>query len=93
MDYVVYGQPNLYGLFMAKAASLLQQHGQFIFITPRSWTSGQYYMRVREYLYNTLNIIGVTLFDTRNGVFTNEQVLQETMILVAKRGSSQEIVL
>lgn len=89
MDYVVYGQPNLYGLFMAKAASLLQQHGQFIFITPRSWTSGQYYMRVREYLYNTLNIIGVTLFDTRNGVFTNEQVLQETMILVAKRGSSQ----
>ena len=93
MDHVVYGQPNLYGLFMAKAASLLQQHGKFIFITPRSWTSGQYYMRVREYLYNTLNIIGVTLFDTRNGVFTNEQVLQETMILVAERGSSQENII
>lgn len=89
MNYVVYGQPNLYGLFMAKAASLLQQHGQFIFITPRSWTSGQYYMRVREFLYNMLNITGVTLFDTRDDVFTNEQVLQETMILVSERDDGQ----
>ena len=35
MKTYVYGQPNLYGLFMAKAVELLRDNGQYIFITPR----------------------------------------------------------
>ena len=46
MKTYVYGQPNLYGLFMAKAIELLCDNGQYIFITPRSWTSGKYFTKV-----------------------------------------------
>lgn len=32
MENIVYGQPNLYFLFMAMAARLLKENGEFIFI-------------------------------------------------------------
>ena len=41
---------NLYGLFMAKAVELLRDNGQYVFITPRSWTSGKYFTKVRSFL-------------------------------------------
>ena len=51
-DYV-YGQPNLYGLFMAKGLELLKKDGQYIYITPRSWVSGLYYTEVRKAILKT----------------------------------------
>ncbi len=89
LDYVVYGQPNLYGLFMAKALELLNPGGRFVFITPRSWTSGLYYKRLREVLFQELDINDIYLFQERVNVFSNEDVLQETMITVATKSSIQ----
>ena len=37
---VVHGQPNIYALFMAVGAAMLREHGDFVFITPRSFASG-----------------------------------------------------
>lgn len=62
MKTYVYGQPNLYGLFMAKAIELLCDNGQYIFITPRSWTSGKYFTKVRNFLQKELNIKEIDLF-------------------------------
>ena len=72
MKAYVYGQPNLYGLFMAKAVELLRDNGQYIFITPRSWTSGKYFTKVRSFLQKELNIKEIDLFSSaekhhRNG--------------------------
>ena len=80
-DYV-YGQPNLYALFMAKSLELLVDNGSFIFITPRSWTSGSYFSVVRRHLYDELSFDRIHVFDERDNVFSCENVLQETMILV-----------
>lgn len=62
MKAYVYGQPNLYGLFMAKAVELLRDNGQYIFITPRSWTSGKYFTKVRSFSQKELNIKEIDLF-------------------------------
>ena len=90
MKTYVYGQPNLYGLFMAKAIELLCDNGQYIFITPRSWTSGKYFTKVRNFLQKELNIKEIDLFSSRDEVFQGEKVLQETMILYGEKGQIQD---
>lgn len=89
MNEVVYGQPNLYGFFMAKGVSLLRENGRFAYITPRSWTSGQYYALVRESILETVSIEDIVLFQERDNVFKEENVLQETVIVSGKWGKSQ----
>lgn len=81
MAKYVHGQPNLYGLFMCKAVDLLKDDGDFIFITPRSWTSGDYFEIVRRHLINNIGIDKLHLFDSRNDSFSSEEVLQETVII------------
>lgn len=87
-DYV-YGQPNLYGLFMAKGADLLRDGGRFVYIVPRSWTSGDYYKRIRKHLLSHMNILSVLLFADRENAYSKEEVLQETMILTAEKSDVQ----
>lgn len=90
MRQYVFGQPNLYALFMAKSVNLLNDNGQFIFITPRSWTSGNYYKNVRKHLFDNLSIHSILLFADRNKSFGDEDVLQETMILSATKNRVQK---
>lgn len=85
MKEIVYGQPNLYYLFMAMSVQLLKDGGDFIFIIPRSWTSGLYFTKFREFLFSKMNTKCLHLFKSRNNVFDNEEVLQETMIFYATK--------
>lgn len=89
MEDYVYGQPNLYGLFMCQAIKHLKDNGRFVFITPRSWTSGCYYKLVRKYIFEELNITDLLLFENRNNVFCDEDVLQETLITVGIKENPQ----
>ncbi len=93
LAYVVYGQPNLYALFAVKAVSLLNEGGQYVFITPRSWTSGYYFVKVREFLFNTITIRKIHLFNYRENVFSNEDILQETMIWSGSKGKGKEDII
>ncbi|BBW98769.1 HsdM family class I SAM-dependent methyltransferase [Geobacillus subterraneus] len=83
MSSVIHGQPNIYFLFMALSAKLLKQNGQMIFITPRSFTSGLYFKKFREYFLNTVRLTNLHLFHSREDVFDNDKVLQEAIILKA----------
>lgn len=87
-DYI-YGQPNLYGLFMCRGLMNLRKGGRFVFITPRSWVSGSYYKLVRRYILANLNLSDLLLFESRDGVFQNEEVLQETVITSGIKGEKQ----
>ena len=89
MKEYVFGQPNLYSLFMAKAINNLKQDGNFVFITPRSWASGDYYKITRKFVLNNLCLTDLLLFEDRDKVFGEEDVLQETLITVGRKGTSQ----
>jgi adenine-specific DNA-methyltransferase len=78
---VVYGQPNIYALFMAAAAALLHEGGEFLFITPRSFASGPYFRQFRERFFNDLRPTSVHLFGSRRDAFSRDEVLQENIIL------------
>lgn len=89
MSEYVFGQPNLYTLFMCKAVNHLKVDGKFVFITPRSWTSGNYYKIARRFVLQNLNLTDLLLFEDRDKVFGGEDVLQETLITVGVKSAQQ----
>lgn len=83
--FVVHGQPNLYALFMALAAALLRPEGMLVMITPRSYTAGPYFRRFREYFFGLLRPTALHLFASRREAFGRDNILQENVILAARR--------
>lgn len=78
---IVDGQTNMYALFMAISAKLLNDDGVMIFITPRSFTSGRYFQSFRDFLFKNVNINFIHLFNTRKETFAKDEVLQELVIM------------
>lgn len=83
MSSVVHGQPNIYFLFMAMAVALLKREGEIIYIVPRSFTSGLYFKKFREYFLHTVKLTHLHLFHSRSDVFSSDKILQEAIILRA----------
>ncbi len=87
---IVHGQPNIYALFMATSAELLSESGRLVYIVPRSFTSGPYFKRFREVLFQRVTPTAIHLFESRKDVFANQTVLQENLILAARRREDGE---
>ena len=84
---VVHGQPNIYALFMAISAELLSESGKLVYIVPRSFASGPYFKRFREVFFQRVVPTAIHLFESRRNVFRNQTVLQENLVLTARRRS------
>lgn len=85
MPSVCYGAPNLYFLFATMALFNLKNNGELVYIIPRSWTSGAYFKRFRDYFLTEGKLEHIHLFVSRNKVFDNEEVLQETIIIKIRK--------
>lgn len=87
-ESITNGQPNIYALFMAISSKMLALEGQLIFITPRSYASGNYFKSFREFFFSNVSIRQIHLFDSRKDTFIRDNVLQETIILKATKSIS-----
>ncbi len=87
MPEVCYGAPNLYFIFAAMGLFNLETDGEMAYIIPRSWTSGAYFKRFRQYFLTEGKLEHIHLFVSRNKVFDKEDVLQETIIIKVKKTS------
>lgn len=85
MPDICYGAPNLYFLFTEMALFNLKNDSEMVFIIPRSWTSGAYFNAFRQKLFSESVIEHIHLFVSRDKVFENESVLQETMIIKLRK--------
>ncbi len=85
MSKVCYGTPNLYFIFAAMGLFNLNKDGEMVYIIPRSWTSGAYFKRFRQYFLTEGKLEYIHLFISRNKIFEKENVLQETMIIKVKK--------
>ncbi len=85
MPGICYGAPNLYFLFWAMGIHNLKEGQELVYIVPRSWTSGAYFRKFREYVFKNCVITDMHLFESRDKVFDGESVLQETVIIKVKK--------
>ncbi len=87
MRQIVHGQPNVYMFFLAICAALLQEHGQMVCITPRSYCSGLYFKKFRHWFLHQVTPVSFHLFASRKNTF-KQDVLQEAVILKAIKQDS-----
>lgn len=89
LPHVCHGAPNLYFLFWTRAIETLRDGHEMVYIIPRSWTSGAYFAKFREYLFSNCVITHLHLFASRDKVFGGESVLQETIIVKVKKSTTR----
>lgn len=88
----VHGQPNIYSLFMGMSTKLLKDKGLMIFITPRSYASGPYFKAFRKSFFEIMSPERVHIFESRKDAFRNDEVLQENIILKARKAGKSRIL-
>lgn len=86
---LISGQPNIYSIFMGIASKLLSKNGELIFITPRSFSSGNYFNAFRKFFFSSVRLDHIHLFHSRKDTFKRDSVLQETIIVKATKLENQ----
>jgi adenine-specific DNA-methyltransferase len=81
---------NLYTAFFALVVSLLDDGGQLVAITPRSFCNGPYFRPFRQHLLRHVSLTQLHVFETRDHAFRDDAVLQENVILRAVKGVPQQ---
>ena len=89
-----YGLPtsNLYAAFMTLAAILLKDDGRLVSITPRSFCNGPYFLSFRKAFLSQMSLSHVHVYTSRNKAFGDDGVLQENIILGAKKSLERDYV-
>ncbi|MBZ0202465.1 MAG: N-6 DNA methylase [Ignavibacteria bacterium] len=80
---LVSGHANIYSIFIGLSINLLLDEGQIIFITPRSFASGNYFRAFRQHFFSLIQVKNIHLFGSRTSTFDRDKVLQETVIISA----------
>ena len=76
---------NMYAAFVAVSQNMLDEDGQLVFISPRSFCNGSYFDRFRRNLLESLSIRRIHLFGSRTSAFRDDGVLQENVIIHAEK--------
>lgn len=80
---------NLYTAFVALAVELMAPGGIVVAIIPRSFCNGTYYRPFREHILSKTALLGMHLFDSRSKAFSDDEVLQESLIIMLERDGVQ----
>ncbi|MBE0513918.1 Eco57I restriction-modification methylase domain-containing protein [Sulfurimonas sp.] len=84
------GDPNIYASIMAICLSSLTEHGQLVAIIPRSFTNGLYFKGFRQYLSAVSSLDRIHIFQSRDKVFKDSNVLQENIICKLTKGKQKQ---
>ncbi len=80
---------NLYTGFVGLLTRLLEDGGQLVAITPRSFCNGPYFRPFREDFLNLMELQHLHVFESRDAAFRDDAVLQENVIFHATKGKTQ----
>lgn len=74
------GQPNLYMVFIVQSLKLLGENSELVFIIPRSFFNGKYFLKLRKFIYDNYSISYIHSFKSRSNII-NDEVSQELIII------------
>jgi adenine-specific DNA-methyltransferase len=81
---------NLYSAFLSLVIRRLSDNGEFVAITPRSFCNGPYFRRFRKQLLRSMSLSRLHIFESRLAAFSDDDVLQENVIMHARKADSQQ---
>jgi adenine-specific DNA-methyltransferase len=85
---------NIYAAFVWLGLLLLEEGGQLVAIVPRSFCNGPYFLKFREYVAQNASVEAIHTFNSRDKVFSKDQVLQENVIVrFAKKPQSETVAI
>ncbi len=74
---------NLYSVFIELSLKLLQDNGELVFISPRSFCNGPYFQSFRKKFFESMSLKRIHIFNSRSTSFRDDDVLQENIIVHA----------
>lgn len=80
---------NLYSAFVGLAIKLLEDGGEVVAITPRSFCNGPYFNDFRKLLLDSCSINKIHVFNSRKSAFKADNVLQENVVYHLTKGEPQ----
>ena len=80
---------NLYSAFVGLAIKLIEDGGELVAITPRSFCNGPYFNSFRKLLLDDCSINKIHVFNSRKSAFKADKVLQENVIYHLTKGEPQ----
>ena len=80
---------NLYSAFVGLAIKLIEDGGELVAITPRSFCNGPYFNSFRKLLLDNCSINKIHVFNSRKSAFKVDKVLQENVIYHLTKGEAQ----
>lgn len=80
---------NLYSCFVSLALMLLEEGGELVAITPRSFCNGPYFSDFRRVLLGGNNLEKLHVFESRTKAFKGDKVLQENIIFHITKARQQ----
>lgn len=83
---------NLYTAFLGLSVALTREGGEIVAIVPRSFCNGTYFRPFRRWLLERAAIRHIHVFESRKKAFSDDDVLQENIIVRFERGGRQEAV-
>jgi adenine-specific DNA-methyltransferase len=83
---------NLYAAFVALVIEQMALGGTIVAILPRSFCNGTYYRPFREHLLSKCALRVMHLFGSRSKAFSDDDVLQENIIIMLERDGVQGAV-
>lgn len=76
---------NLYSAFVWLTILQISQDGEIVAITPRSFCNGAYFRPFRQAFLENVRIKKIHVFESRSVTFSEDKVLQENIIFLAKK--------
>ncbi|MBP0484513.1 Eco57I restriction-modification methylase domain-containing protein [Sagittula salina] len=84
---------NLYAAFVSLALTQLAPGGQLVAVTPRSFCNGPTHRGYRAFLLETAVLEALQSYQSRRGVFREDGVLQEVVVMKLRKAGVQGAVL
>ncbi|ENP7578269.1 MULTISPECIES: Eco57I restriction-modification methylase domain-containing protein [Vibrio harveyi group] len=80
---------NLYSAFVGLAVKLLEEGGELVAITPRSFCNGPYFNDFRKLILDECSLNKIHVFNSRKSAFKADKVLQENVVFHLTKGKKQ----
>lgn len=81
MKDIIYGQPNIYSLFIAMSLQLLKSDGTYVVLSPRNYLNGTYSIKLRNFIFKNYSLIHLHSFEKRTVFnFVSQEIIIATYV-------------